>query len=44
MIFVRYADDFIVGFHHKSAARRFLDEMRERQRELVSTTNCSQAA
>jgi Reverse transcriptase (RNA-dependent DNA polymerase) len=30
MIFVRYADDFIVGFQHKSDARRFLDEMRER--------------
>ena len=30
MIFVRYADDFIVGFQHESDARRFLDEMRER--------------
>jgi RNA-directed DNA polymerase len=29
MIFVRYADDFIVGFQHASDARRFLDEMRE---------------
>jgi RNA-directed DNA polymerase len=30
MIFVRYADDFIVGLQHESDARRFLDEMRER--------------
>src|SRR5436305_3335631 len=30
MIFVRYADDFIIGFQHESDARRFLDEMRER--------------
>jgi RNA-directed DNA polymerase len=30
MIFVRYADDFIVGFQHECDARRFLDEMRER--------------
>src|SRR5205809_3461323 len=30
MIFVRYADDFIVGFQHESDARRFLDAMRER--------------
>jgi RNA-directed DNA polymerase len=30
MIFVRYADDFIVGFQHESSARRFLDEMHER--------------
>jgi RNA-directed DNA polymerase len=30
MIFVRYADDFIVGFQHEHDARRFLDEMRER--------------
>ena len=30
MIFVRYADDFIVGFEHEADARRFLDEMRER--------------
>jgi group II intron reverse transcriptase/maturase len=30
MIFVRYADDFIVGFEHESDARRFLDEMRDR--------------
>ena len=28
MIFVRYAEDFIVGFQHESDARRFLDEMR----------------
>jgi RNA-directed DNA polymerase len=30
MIFVRYADDFIVGLQHESDARRFLNEMRER--------------
>jgi RNA-directed DNA polymerase len=30
MIFVRYADDFIVGFQHEHDGRRFLDEMRER--------------
>jgi group II intron reverse transcriptase/maturase len=35
MIFVRYADDFIVGFQHESDARRFLDEMRERIREFA---------
>ncbi len=35
MIFVRYADDFIVGLQHESDARRFLDEMRERLREFA---------
>jgi RNA-directed DNA polymerase len=35
MIIVRYADDFIVGFQHESDARCFLDEMRERLRELA---------
>src|SRR5947208_6195616 len=35
MIFVRYADDFIVGFEHESDARRFLDAMRERLREFA---------
>jgi RNA-directed DNA polymerase len=35
MIFVRYADDFIVGFQHESDARRFLDEMRERLRKFA---------
>jgi RNA-directed DNA polymerase len=35
MIFVRYADDFIVGFQHESDARCFLDEMRERLREFA---------
>ena len=35
VIFVRYADDFIVGFQHESDARRFLDEMRERLREFA---------
>ena len=37
MIFVRYADDFIVGFQHESNARRFLDEMRERLQEFALT-------
>jgi group II intron reverse transcriptase/maturase len=35
MIFVRYADDFIVGFQHESDVRRFLDEMRERLRKFA---------
>ena len=35
MIFVRYADDFIVGMQHESDARRFLDEMRKRLREFA---------
>jgi RNA-directed DNA polymerase len=35
MIFVRYADDFIVGFQHESDARHFLDEMREQLREFA---------
>src|SRR5262249_61851455 len=35
MIIVRYADDFIVGLQHESAARRFLDPMRERLREFA---------
>src|SRR5690349_3520230 len=30
LIFVRYADDFIVGFQHESDAPGFLDEMRKR--------------
>jgi RNA-directed DNA polymerase len=30
MIFVRYADEYIVGFQHESDACRFLDAMRER--------------
>jgi group II intron reverse transcriptase/maturase len=34
MIIVRYADDFIVGFQHKSDARRFLDALRERLTKL----------
>ena len=32
MIVVRFADDFIVGFQHKSDAERFLAELRERFR------------
>src|SRR5205823_8171636 len=35
MIFVRYADDFSVGFRHESDAQRFLNEMRERLREFA---------
>jgi RNA-directed DNA polymerase len=35
MIIVRYADDFIVGFQHKSDARRFWNEMRERLQEFA---------
>jgi len=34
MIVVRYADDFIVGFQHKSDAERFLTELRERFRRF----------
>jgi RNA-directed DNA polymerase len=37
MIFVRYADDFIVGFQHEREARRFLDEMRARLQEFALT-------
>jgi group II intron reverse transcriptase/maturase len=37
MIFVRYADDFIVGFQHESEARCFLDEMRERLGKFALT-------
>ncbi len=34
VIVVRYADDFIVGFQHKSEAERFLAELRERFRKF----------
>ena len=34
MIVVRYADDFIVGFQHKSDAERFLAELAERFRKF----------
>ena len=34
MIVVRFADDFIVGFKHKSDAERFLAELRERFRKF----------
>lgn len=34
MIIVRYADDIIVGFQHKSDARRFWDAMRSRLAEF----------
>lgn len=30
VIIVRYCDDFIVGFHHKRDAERFLDELKAR--------------
>lgn len=30
VIFVRYADDFVMGFQHRSDAERFLSELRER--------------
>ena len=30
MIFVRFADDFVVGFQHRHEAERFLAELRER--------------
>ena len=35
MIFVRYADDFIVGFQHHIDARFFLEQMRERLGEFA---------
>ncbi|HET6281335.1 MAG TPA: reverse transcriptase domain-containing protein [Polyangia bacterium] len=35
MVIVRYADDFIVGFEHEEEARRFLDELRERLRNVA---------
>jgi group II intron reverse transcriptase/maturase len=38
-IIVRYADDFIVGFQHKSDAQRFLDAMRERLVEFALSLN-----
>jgi RNA-directed DNA polymerase len=34
MIIVRYADDIMIGFEHKSDARRFWDAMRERLAEF----------
>jgi len=34
VIVVRFADDFIVGFQHKSDAERFLAELRERFRKF----------
>ena len=34
MIFVRYADDIVLGFQHEDDARRFLNAMRERLREF----------
>jgi RNA-directed DNA polymerase len=34
MIVVRYADDFIVGFQHKSEAEQFLADLRERFRKF----------
>src|ERR1019366_9411052 len=34
VIFVRFADDYIVGFEHQEDARRFLDELRGRLAEF----------
>jgi len=34
MIFVRYADDIIIGVQHEADARRFLDAMRKRLQEF----------
>jgi len=34
MIFVRYADDIVVGFEHEADARRFWDAMRDRLQEF----------
>src|SRR5262252_3451016 len=39
MIIVRYADDFIVGFQHKSDAQRFWDDMRKRFEEFSLSLN-----
>jgi RNA-directed DNA polymerase len=35
VVVVRFADDFLVGFQHKTDARRFLDELRERMRNFA---------
>jgi group II intron reverse transcriptase/maturase len=35
VIVTRYADDFIVGFQHRSDAERFLGELRERLRKFL---------
>ena len=35
VIVTRYADDFIVGFQHRSDAERFLGELRERLRKFT---------
>jgi group II intron reverse transcriptase/maturase len=37
MVFVRYADDIVLGFQHESDARRFWDAMRERLQEFSLT-------
>jgi RNA-directed DNA polymerase len=37
MIFVRYADDIVLGFQHERDARRFWDAMRERLRGFSLT-------
>ncbi len=34
VILVRYADDFVLGFEHRSEAERFLEELRERLAEF----------
>ena len=35
VVFVRYCDDFIVGFEHENEARQFLEELRERLRKFA---------
>lgn len=37
IIFVRYADDILVGFEHEGDVRRFLTEMRSRLQEFALT-------
>jgi RNA-directed DNA polymerase len=37
VIFVRYADDIVVGFEHKADAERFLADMRERMARFALT-------
>ncbi len=39
MVIVRYADDFIVGFEHRTDAERFLEELTERFRQFCLELN-----
>src|SRR6202171_5967306 len=39
MIFMRYADDIVVGFEHEADARRFWDDMRKRFEEFSLSLN-----